>query len=326
MKKILILKPKNIKAGQPSYERIHAFENFYKINNIEILTMELPSNIKEKIYLIKYILKNNIKNIFISMPPFRNWFLFLLPGRNIILDIRDGWSIAMKSGYGGTCNPSFIKSFIAKIIEIFAMYRSAIAITCTNGLQKYLTEITNKNILLITNGYNQKSLQIVNKLKSTYFKRDLDDIAICVGKFSEYGTEKVKIIINKISEKNKNTTIKLVGSDIKSNSWIQEWIIKQHITNIKIELLPRMNKTDMYKEILQATYGLAVIRDPSYDFGTKVFDYILCEIPIFDYFDSDNNFKIFFINQLNSAKIYDFNTSFLREELLNKEKSHLIKV
>ena len=105
MKSIIILYPIGVKKGAPAYQRISSFVNFYKKNNIKVIFKYTPNSFYSRIKLIKFMYKNKVFNIFISMPPFRNWIFFLIPYINLILDIRDGWSIAMKTGYGNTVKP-----------------------------------------------------------------------------------------------------------------------------------------------------------------------------------------------------------------------------
>lgn len=329
MKKIIILIPKNLKEGQPSYERISSFKNFYKNNNNLVIEKEQPSTILEKINLLKFMYKNNIKNIFISMPSFRNWFVFFIPFINVTLDIRDGWSIAIKSGYGGNVKPNKIKAFIATIFEKFAFYRAKLVIACTNGLKEYLDELTSKELLLITNGYSKSDFDIVYRLKKEVVpNKSIEEskIAVCAGQFSEYGDEKVKKILEKLNNENKKIIIKLIGSNYDRNVWIHDWIRKNRLDNLELQILERMNRKNMYKEIISADYGITVIRDPHYEFGTKVFDYILCEVPIFNYFDDENNFTNFFNNFLNTNANKNFNVSYLREDLIAVKKEILLSV
>lgn len=327
MKKILILKPKS-QEGQPSFERTQAFADFYKSCGVEVSVLQTPENIYEIFKIIVFIYRMGIKNLFITMPPFRNWILFLLPYVNIVLDIRDGWSIAMKSGYGGIVKPKKIKHFITRYIEKIAIKRSCLTITCTLGLRDYLNGLSNEDILLITNGYGKKSYEIVKILKNelSLTKDDNIDIAVCAGQFSEYGKDKVKKILNKINvnDLNKKTIIKLIGTNAQKNSWIYRWLKENNISNIEIAILPRMDYKQMYKKILNATYGIAVIRDPDYDFGTKVFDYILCEIPVFDYFNEPNKFTDYFKSFLTSTNEKTFTKSFLRESMIDEKRDKLL--
>lgn len=325
-KNILILYPKNFKEGQPAKQRIDSFKQFYENNNCTVYIKQTPITIKEKVRLVQFLYEKEIRNIFISMPSFRNWFIFFIPFVSVILDIRDGWSIAMKSGYGGTSKPSNQKAYIASLFERFGIARATITVTCTNGLQSYLENLVSKKVLLITNGYSKNDFEIVQKLKHEINgeQEKSFDTAVCAGQFAEYGKDKIKILLKKINKNSKRTVIKLIGSNIEKNKWVVDWIEAEGLANIELQILPRMNRIEMYKEILKADYGIAVIRDPFYDFGTKVFDYILCSKPIFDYFGEGNNFTVFFENQLTSSKKQDFNIEFLREKLIEREKKLLL--
>lgn len=325
-KAILILYPKNFKNGQPAVQRINSFKGFYEKNNCIVYTKEVPETVKEKIELINLIYQKKVKNIFISMPPFKNWFVFFLPFVNIILDIRDGWSIAMKSGYGGIVKPNKPKAVIAALVEKFAINRAILTITCTNGLKNYLERLASKQVFLIMNGYSQYDFEIVQRLKKQVKKNNTLSVhtAVCAGQFSEYGQEKIKMILSKINKHNKKTLIKLIGSSRENNEWILKWVKENNLFNIELEILPRMDREEMYKNILEADYGVAVIRDPDYDFGTKVFDYILCDIPIFDYFDEPNKFTDYFKPFLTSFSEKTFTKSFLRESIINEKKDDLL--
>lgn len=330
-KKILVLLPKGIKKGQPSYERLLAFINFYSSNDFNVECRYTPNKFRDKVRLFSYIKKNKIKNILISMPPFTNWWLFLLSGIRIVLDIRDGWSIAIKTGYGGTVKPDSIKALIAFYIERFAIRNSSIIITCTTGLKKYLEKISDKQVLLITNGYSCSDKKLVLSLQEKVASNDVDDntvVGVCTGQFSEYGRRHVKKILEKLSAEFSDKTfyLKVIGSDIEKNLWVYNWLNESRLHNVAIKFLPRMSRYDMYKEIILSHIGIVVIRDPDYDFGTKVFDYILCKKPVFDYFDERNEFTEFFKKYLsknqfqNNMNSYNFD----RLENINKFKNNLI--
>lgn len=325
-KNILFLYSTNLKEGQPSLQRINSFKFFYKKNDFIVFEKYFPTSFKERLELIYFCYSNQVFNIFISMPPFKNWFLFFIPFVKLVFDIRDGWSIAMKSGYGNTVSPNLVKSYLASLLEFFFINRAALAITCTTGLQSYFKNLTSKNILLITNGYNKIDYEIVQKLKSEKFEKQqrIYNMAVCVGQFSEYGNDKVKILLCKINKLNKKTIIKLIGSNITKNLWLINWIKINDLSNIELIILPRMNRINMYQEILASDFGIAIIRDPNFDFGTKVFDYILCNKPIFDYFDNRNNFTAFFNDQLFSNNKLNFEVNFFRNQLIEREKEILI--
>jgi hypothetical protein len=323
-KQLLVLMPQNIRKGQPSFERIHSFIDFYERQNVSVHVYNSPVNLKEKFRLILFIYRHSVKNIFISMPPFRNWYLFLIPKINIILDIRDGWSIAIKSGYGGLVRPNRIKYKLCKVIERMAMNKNSLTITCTPGLKTYLQSMSKKEIILLTNGISQKDIDIIKKLKKNGKSTDTD-IAICTGGFSEYGIDKVKIILHKINKTNVKTLIKLIGVNPDKNLWIDKWLHENEINNISVVVLPWMSRSEMYQEIVNSDYGISVIRDPNYEFGTKIFDYIHCGIPVFNYFDNDNAFTVFFEKFLTNSKKMSFEQKFIREEILNEQKEILME-
>lgn len=330
MKNILFLCPINTKPGQPSFQRIRSFEKFYQNNSVKIFLYPSPITIKDKIKLIVFIYRESINNVFLSMPPFRNWFLFIMPKIQIILDIRDGWSIAIKNGYGGLTKSNMFKAYIASIVEKLAIKRSVLTITCTQGLKDYLSNLSKREILMITNGYSKEDYEIVQKLiDNNKIVLDKDDepmdYAVCVGKFSEYGKDKVKIILEKINKNDRKTVIKLIGSNKEKNEWIESWLKNNNIKNISIQFLQWLEREDMYKEILNSTYGITVIRDANYDYGTKVFDYILCKVSIFNYFSEENLFTEYFNNYLLSEiDTKKFYKSFLREDLIEEKKYILL--
>lgn len=325
-KTILFIYPKKLQDGQPAKQRIDSFRTFYEENGLSVYVKEAPDSIVEKIEMIRFLYKHKIQNIFISMPSFRNWFVFLLPGIKVVFDIRDGWSIAIKSGYGGTVKPCKVKAYIASLFEKFAISRAVLTITCTDGLQRYLEKLTSRKVLLITNGCSKKDFKIVQKVKEEEKKRDiLVETAICAGQFAEYGHDKVKTILLKINKKNKKTIIKLIGSNLEKNKWIINWMQEENLSNIELQILPRMSREEIYKEIVKVDYAIAVVRDPNYDFGTKVFDYILCGKAIFDYFEEQNNFVSFFQKQMTSSKEQDFTFTFIREDLIETKKKLLLE-
>lgn len=59
-------------------------------------------------------------------------------------------------------------------------------------------------------------------------------------------------------------------------------------------ILPRMDERALFKQMLSADYGLTIIRDPLYELGTKVYDYIALGLPVVNYFDEPNNFTDYF--------------------------------
>ena len=55
-----------------------------------------------------------------------------------------------------------------------------------------------------------------------------------------------------------------------------------------------MERSCLFDAIASCDYGLSIVRDPDYEFGTKIFDYIALGLPIVNYFDAPNNFTRYF--------------------------------
>lgn len=291
-KKILLIKPLS-NPGAPAYERFASFHKFFQELGFEVLTSACPSDLLSKFLVVLKIVRFRPNYVFVTMPPFRNWYLFFIPFVKVILDIRDGWSIAMLSGYGGKSKPSKLKSKLARFIEYVSIKRSFFAITCTPGLQEYLQKLTDKNIHLIRNGVSSEDLIQAKKFKA---KAPLNMQAnvrkfICAGKFSEYGKDKVIKVVSTIDKRygDKCCLIQLVGCEFEDNKWLNKYLADEYLGRIKVEFIERLSKEDLYKLLSEAFCAVTIIRDPSYEFGTKIYDYIAIGLPFLNYFDNEKN-------------------------------------
>lgn len=272
-------KKKETLTGTPIHSRIKSFQDYFSKTGLELK-------------------KDKSDYIFISMPPFRNFNLFFSTKYKIILDIRDGWSIAQATGYGNMVKSKPFKAIITRLIERLIIRRSYLVITCTNGLQSYLKKISGKEILLIPNGILDEDYEFTKKLILLNIKKNNIDefIFCCAGKFSEYGEEKVKKLCDVIIKRyqDKKLKLQLIGSDKDKNQWINDYLKKISKGRATLEILPRMSRDELYKTMAQANYGLTILRDPSYDYGTKIYDYIALGLPVINYFDEPNNFTKYF--------------------------------
>jgi len=297
MTKIIISNPGGAE-GAPSTARVLSYCQFFAKHNFSVVNQRNYSICPSLEIIFRCILSGS-KTVLITMPPFRGWLISILPFVRVIIDIRDGWSIAMKSGYGGSSKKKPLKAKIAAWIEKMAIRRSFITITCTTGLQDYLQKISEHSVLLVPNGMLDADLEMINKIKAAddIEKSKNELIFICAGKFSEYGANKAKKLLQVIYERykgDKKLVVRLVGSDIESNRWAVDYF--RHLTNEggRVELLPRMNKYELFTQMVAADFGLSIVRDPDYEFGTKVFDYIAAGLPIINYFDESNKFTDYF--------------------------------
>ena len=285
--------------GKPISFRVSAFKLFFH-DYLEIKVFEKTSSMILPILLSSMNNSNNF--VFVTMPPFRNFWLFLIPGVKIILDIRDGWSIAQASGYGGLVNKQPVKSFMSRIIERFVIKRSYLTITCTPGLQSYLSKLSSAEVLLIPNGISDEDISLIDSMRKKKHDKHSDSklIFCCAGQFSEYGKDKIKHLLNVISERysNRKLLIKLIGSNELHNKWVDFYFNKITQGYGSVEILPRVNKKELFAIMAESDYGLAVVRNPEYELGTKVYDYIALSLPIVNYFDKPNNFTTYFNNFL----------------------------
>lgn len=324
-KKIIMLCPSG-KSGSPANERFLSFLNFFKSKDCNTFVFDFPINFLQQLKIIFLILKIKPDYIFISQPPFRFWMIFLLPFINIILDIRDGWSIAIKSGYGGTVKPNKLKYFLVTIIENIMLRKSLLVITCTIGLKDYLSMKYNKKVMLITNGISKNNFDLISKLD---ISPNIDNkIFTCAGQFSEYGVDKVKLILDIISQRyhDSHCIIKVVGANESKNSWIADYLVKYK--NMSYVYVDRVNKEELYFILKTSNYALTIIRDPDYDYGTKIFEYLACDLKVINYFYEKNNFTEYFDGafDLNFSDNSIFDKCIIRESLISEHTDSLVSI
>lgn len=328
MKKILFLIP-NSNIGSPAFERTNAFCEFYITEGFDVYKKPYPMNFFELFSLIYTILVEKIDFIFVSQPPFKYSIIFWIPFLKKIIDYRDGWSIAIKDGYGGLVKPNKLKYKIAKLIEKFCIKNSILTITCTPGLHKYLSEISDnkKTILLIPNGISKSRYDLIKSISEKSVKNNSNILKFyCAGKFSEYGKGRAKKIIELIKNRYADNIIEinLIGSDYNSNKWIEELVDD----NFKFNLFDRMTKYELYHKLNDADLFLTVVRDENYELGTKVYEYIAFGKPVFNYFSEFNNFVEYFDGAFDiNYQVDDFlEKEIVREVLIDRNKKYLLNI
>ena len=326
--KILFRRQSNLDS-LPAIARADAFKKYFSKRNFSCIDVENLSLRKLRVHLDGNSGEDPVY-VFISMPPFRGWDIFLQSRVRVILDIRDGWSIAMKSGYGGTTSNKPTKSWVASNVERWAIRRSFISIACTNGLQQHLEKISHQPVLLIPNGISDDDLELVKKIKirRDFWKNPQYVSFICSGQFSEYGADKTRKLLKTIVDrygKDGNLLVRLAGSDAEINAWTIRYFREITRGTGCIEILPRMTRARLFEIIASCDYGLSIVRDPDYDFGTKIFDYIALGLPVVNYFDMPNNFTRHFNACLDVP--FEFNAALpeiRRSVLIEKELSKTV--
>lgn len=273
-----------------------------------------------------YIIKNrkSFDKVYISCGP----FISLLPvaiaasmaNKPVVIDFRDPWSLNIATNYDAdNTSPSLkqrIRLHISRIIEKFCYKTCEHFIVCTEGMKTeyYKLFSDNKKIRLITNGYD-------------FDPKEYNDIPVkheeirfvCMGKFAEYSKEKASFILSEIKNYNdkKRRSVKLIfiGTNRKQN----EPIVYKY--GLNAEWYPRLPYNEALTITANADFGLCLIRNEGYDYGTKVFDYIGLGLPIFDYFKDDNNFTRYFKEYLSNEATripLDKRLIFSREQVFNR--------
>lgn len=324
MKKILFLNPNNIE-GSPAFERMKAFSDFYKNKGINVEYIDYPKNILELVSMIVYIYKFGFDCLFVSQPPFKYLIIFFLPFVKKILDYRDGWSIAIKDGYGGLVDKKPLKATIAKIIEYFAMKKSDLVITCTPGLHEYLSTFCNKKLLMIPNGISKENYELITGISDFSINDSKALKFYCAGKFSEYGINRVKITLDCIKERYKtDVEIHLIGCDVEANIWLESYVNEK----IKIIFYPRMGKKELYLNLNRADFFLSIVRDEKYELGTKIFEYIAFNKPVLNYFTKRNSFTEYFdgIFDFNFSDDSKFDKTIIRDSLISEHTDSLVSI
>ncbi len=301
----------------PGSQRMEAFKKHFK--DYKVQTLSRPNNLVEYLSLWFQLMFKRKLTLWISMPPFTLWSLLLLPAPKKILDIRDGWSIAMQEGYGGTSSPSVLKAKIARFIEFFAFLLSHKVIVCTPGLKNYyesfLPTFLFKKTVLIPNGFEKIHYSGIKSISQSKILR-----CVCAGKFSAYGKDRAKLVIKRLLEKYSDREIKftIIGPHRSENEWLEQYFMENKLP-IQLDLLPTMTPANLDAKLAETDLGIAVVRDPYYELGTKSFLYVAHGIPIFNYFTETNNFTHFFSGCLDSEIRNDLdNSKFSREYQINK--------
>jgi hypothetical protein len=312
------------KENSPAFLRVSAFKEYFSKIGKNIYRVNDRSD------AFRFLFTGDKSNlVFISMPAFRRLWLFFIPGVRVVLDIRDGWSIAQESGYGGNVRKKPIKAKVTRVIERLIIRNSYVVITCTNGLQEYLSKVSGQNVILIPNGISDSDYAVAQRVKQNKNYKENENtgeaVFCCAGKFSEYGVDKVKVLCEVIANRYQERYIKiiLIGSSVESNQWLNDYFSK--LTNGRgvVEILPRMGREELYSTMAKSDFGITILRDPSYDFGTKIYDYIALGLPVVNYFEEPNNFTRYFDACLDkpfdsTAEMPEIRRSKLIEKELNK--------
>ncbi len=319
-------------------------------NSIKQHLILIKNNKNQFIFKIKYsyqvfkivkilIKKNRNSIIYFSCDPF--WYLFLgiifkifynIP---YIIDFRDIFYRHKYFNLQGYNN--VLKKYLIKITERFLIKYSNYIIDVTeenSELHKIIYRKFNSNkFLYVLNGYNSNIIKSINLNDNINLSDELKQrklkLAIA-GKFFYYNQRSIEILKElDISEVNLSSIIDIliIGEEIE--------ILREKLKNLKyirLNLLPPMAQNKVIDLIKESDIFLLNF-DRKTGLGTKVFDYIALNKPIFAFLEEDfllwkflnkfeNSFLIKNVNDLiNSLKIIIYkNITYLSKniELIKK--------
>lgn len=245
---------------------------------------------------------------YFSYPPFprlKQIFMLMLARRPFVVEYRDGWANAIATGYGGTARPKPVKALAVRLIEVALRARARQVVTVTPGLVRWHGKASTT---LLPNG---------SELDTPTPRRDVDLrkpilSVICFGKFLSYGEDNVMAALETLSRRYKGQMLEIhVYSQMS-----EETAVKHPFPNITITRKAPVNPESFVDFFGGYDLGLAIIRDPDYDFGTKIFDYAQAGLPIVDYFDEETDLKRFFAGAFDTDTIASTRSDYSRAAIL----------
>ena len=288
MKKLLMVVPETSESA-PCAMRMLALRTALEATGVSVDVV--PPNVS---IFAKLRMAYATRAVLVTMPPFRNLWMAALPGVRAVFDWRDGWSIGLRNGFGGTENPRRILALVAKTIELSAIVFASKIITCTPGLHAYhirgLPDRLRKKIILAPNGHQ------IEINADCFQERSLSQLPaltlICAGKFGEYGIDQVRRTLTILRERysRQNIVLRVVGSNRRGQDEIND-LAKS--LDIDIQWEGRKPYEKLLHDIRSADMAVSVLRDERYDFGTKIFDYVALGVPVLDAF-TDRNLREYF--------------------------------
>jgi hypothetical protein len=301
MKTIIFIKPQNEKTGLAAKARLACFEEVF---NNHYLVVE----VQQKIFLfsilrgvfLSYFLKNSVA--FLSAPPFLScWLIFF--AKKYILDIRDGWSLQQKTGYGGQRRASQLTIYLTQKIEEFIGSRASVVSTVSPGLVAYWSRI-HPNTELLTNGLARDDLKYISSLASDTQPKVPSKPCniVCAGQLFRYDVNSAIVLMHEISRqfKGRHVNISCFG-DLEGNRDVQDRLPN----NVTVFFHPAIERKLLLRKISEADGGLIKLRTPEIDISTKVFDYIGLKKPIYGHIRDIQAIKDLFPDYFINREAFD---------------------
>ncbi len=246
------------------------------------------------------------RSVFISCGPFYySTFAVLaarLRGKNTILDYRDPWSPNL-SVFGNALTKPLkrVRNRLVLFLERIGYKCANWFIVCTPGMHGLYRRLfgSDEKLRLLPNGYDFDPETIAGGTRVD----DGVDRYICLGKFLYYSREKAARIMSAIEGRSarldRKAMITFAGSEGAAVVAFASRIVSPE--RVEIRCLDRLPYEESLSLVASADCGVLISRNEDFDFGTKVFDYIGCGIPILDCFDHDKLFYKTFRKYIVSA-------------------------
>lgn len=290
------LKVANTNINSPAYKRQSSVKKLFEGMGHEVVFNE-----------------NKVDMHYFSFPPFPRIpeiIKILCLKKPYILEIRDGWSVAIFTGYGGTTKKRLFKGLLVWLLEYLLRKKSIAVVSVTPGLCHYFR---GGDVLFLPNGSNineRKKKRPVDLSKSSLR-------VICLGKFGSYGLNNVNKALIVLANRYHTKTIQL---DVYSSE-NEELAGVDVPNNVNIGLKTPVEQNEISNLLEKYDLGVAIIRDQSYDFGTKIFDYIQSGLPVLDYFEEHGDIKNYFSGGFDTdLDEFEFNLS--REKIIERHNAN----
>ncbi len=102
----------------------------------------------------------------------------------------------------------------------------------------------------------------------------------------------------------------MVGAELYGNS-----LLKKDFPQVKIDIIPRVTSQEALLLVAKSHFGIVLIRNEDFDFGTKIFEYIGLGITPFGIFDKNRSFYNFFKPYLNANNSFVDQKKFARKTI-----------
>ncbi len=261
--------------------------------------------------LFYHLLKLNAGKVYVSCGPFLHLpFILLacqLSRKQFICDFRDPLSFNIRRGYG---NPNSkinsVKLLIAEWLEKLTYKLCYRFWVCTPGMYQLYANLFKDNTKLdmITNGYDFDPKIIEKFTISNNSPAELKKLhLVCLGRFAEENPTTARKALTQLKEfylKNglNSLVIDFIGTPVSPTC---ELLREAGLEKCSV-FHPKMSYLEAVKIAAKADMGLCVVRDEEFELGTKAFDYIGLGLPIYNCFQNDSNFSMFFSEFLSRDK------------------------